>query len=105
VNDKADAATTVVKHTAPEEAIDRVEINGRPSEYTRNNGDLEIPLPVPQRKLARVSIHAKERAHAPLITLPLPERLWIAARRYACDFRDNFFHRSGTLLKGTQRLR
>lgn len=103
--DNSATTVTIVKPIGQHGTIEGVDVDGAPSEYTWTTGAVRIPLVWRDRRLARISIRSAGTPTTAFSREPMAQRLRIAVRRYACEFRDNYLARSEILLSGAHGLR
>jgi hypothetical protein len=104
-HDNSKSSITIVKPIGRSSTIDSIDVNGEPSEYIRTTADVRIPLTLESERSARISIRLATTSAGAFARDSIVERLRVAARRHACDFRDNYLARSETLTSSAQAFR
>jgi hypothetical protein len=105
LNEMGLGTVTVIKHLAKNDQPRRVELDGRPADFTTEDGQLKFPLPAGARAQLHMEIMLAEEPAPSATNETLTERLQVAARRYASEFRDNYVAKSDILLRCVSRLR
>jgi hypothetical protein len=91
---------TVVKKKAYDYEISRVEVDDRKVDFSFENGFLKFNLEFPSAQTVSLSIVPAESGVHLVTEDSFAEKVRIAMRRYACDFRDNYLAtKSETLLR------
>ena len=104
-SDNSSSAMTIVKSLGQHDTIEGVDVDGEPSNYTRITGQVRIPLAWRDKKSALISLRLASTPRPAFSRELMARRLRVAARRYACEFRDNYLEQSELLSRGTQALR
>ena len=81
--------------------IREIIVNGKRADFSDMNGEISFSASLPAGACFEVKIVEKKRAqeHAYRYKAGYRERTKVAARRYLCDFRDNYLARSDFLLR------
>jgi hypothetical protein len=103
--DNSSSAMTVVKPVDQYDVIEGVDVDGEPSDYTGTTAYVRIPLQWRDEKSARISVRLASAPIAASSRELMTQRLRVAVRRYACEFRDNYLEQSEILRRSTQALR